>query len=194
MTIADKKFLGALLLHCADLSNCCQPWALSDKWAQRVHKEFSAQAANEQRRGLPVVQFMLSATDEQWARTECDFIDYVAAPLWNNAYAFMMRHYEKLEETAEAEEQQDGNGKSPPVSPRDKKVGSHLEPLSPTRRRSTRKDYDGSTMARAASERFFKTMIANCTNNRAKLALIAEEGSRPGSAQKKPRGESKKAE
>ena len=95
MTIADKKFLGALLLHCADLSNCCQPWALSDKWAQRVHKEFSAQAANEQRRGLPVVQFMLSATDEQWARTECDFIDYVAAPLWNNTYAFMMRHYEK---------------------------------------------------------------------------------------------------
>jgi len=54
-TEADRKILGEMVLHSADLSNVCRPWEVSNRWSYRCAEEFTNQAVLEQASGLPVI-------------------------------------------------------------------------------------------------------------------------------------------
>lgn len=63
----DRQLLVSFLLHCADLCNPLLPPALSQRIADDLGREFSAQATLERRAGLPVT-VMLADGDASKAK------------------------------------------------------------------------------------------------------------------------------
>lgn len=132
---ADRLLLCRTILHAADIANPVLPFAVNKVWSERVHVEFRAQVAEEQRLGIPSAPHMTATDEAVRNRLEVNFIDYVVAPLWQ-------RLAEVLPELAvctdtlrdnRAEFQRLSGGEpatlSPPMSPTQKPAASQPLPI-----------------------------------------------------------------
>eukprot|EP00462_Mataza_sp_D1_P014194 CAMPEP_0175150198 /NCGR_PEP_ID=MMETSP0087-20121206/17727_1 /TAXON_ID=136419 /ORGANISM="Unknown Unknown, Strain D1" /LENGTH=662 /DNA_ID=CAMNT_0016436097 /DNA_START=44 /DNA_END=2032 /DNA_ORIENTATION=+ len=80
---ADRQFIINSLIHTADLSGQVYPWTVATVWEERISKEFEAQAAMEEKHGLPVMPFMTGLQDiARRAKMQVNFIDFVLHPWW----------------------------------------------------------------------------------------------------------------
>jgi cAMP-specific phosphodiesterase 4 len=82
----EKLFIMQLMIKCADISNPCRPWRLSQEWSYRASTEFFAQGDHERRLGLPVTAFCDRLTTSI-PKIQSGFMEYLARPLfvaWNS--------------------------------------------------------------------------------------------------------------
>ncbi|CAD7923906.1 unnamed protein product [Amoebophrya sp. A120] len=77
-----RSQLVELVLHTADIGNGCQPLSVALRWKDRILEEFSNQAAEEAKVGIPVTPFMLNLHDPiVAAKSQIAFVGFVVAPL-----------------------------------------------------------------------------------------------------------------
>lgn len=80
----DKQFMLSTLLHMADLSNPAKPFGQARVWGKRISAEFHNQVQEEEKRGMPVTQFMTGLEKEVMVcKQEIGFISFVVKPLWD---------------------------------------------------------------------------------------------------------------
>lgn len=72
-----------ILLHAADVGNPALKFELATEWSLRIIKEFNLQVAEEERRGLPVSEFLRVGNDlEVIKQHQIGFISNFILPLW----------------------------------------------------------------------------------------------------------------
>ena len=79
----EEMLLMKVMLHCADISNAAKPWKVSKEWSKRVWEEFTLQAEQEKRLGLPVTALVKDDPEQGVAEMSLNFIDYIVAPLFD---------------------------------------------------------------------------------------------------------------
>jgi len=77
----DRCIILKTVLHVADISNPCKPWAISKIWADRVLDEFLAQGDREKSEKLPVTPNMDRDTTKQ-AELSVNFVDFIVGPFF----------------------------------------------------------------------------------------------------------------
>merc|ERR1712014_218175 len=78
--------LDVALLHCADLVHPTCPWSIHGKMSLRLSAEFYSQFQEEERLGLPTLQFMGKNPNDGLAGlapVQQGFIQFVVVPLWS---------------------------------------------------------------------------------------------------------------
>ena len=70
-----------VLVHVADISNPCKPWAVGKAWSDRVLDEFFAQGDSEKRQLLPVTPNMDRDTTRQ-TELSVNFVDFIVGPFF----------------------------------------------------------------------------------------------------------------
>lgn len=80
----DVLFLGQVILHAADLSNPTRPFFMSVAWARKIYEEFNQQVVIERAQDLPVLDFMVTLTEEEFNTKETGFVSHVVAPMWRD--------------------------------------------------------------------------------------------------------------
>ncbi|KAG2373235.1 hypothetical protein C9374_012338 [Naegleria lovaniensis] len=83
----DKLQLMGVILKCSDVSNAVRPFPISEQWANLVLEEFFRQGDSERERGLPISPLMDRRTVDR-PKSQLNFIDYIAAPLFNALFTF----------------------------------------------------------------------------------------------------------
>ncbi|KAF0975625.1 hypothetical protein FDP41_005619 [Naegleria fowleri] len=83
----DKLQLMGVILKCSDVSNAVRPFPTSEQWANLVLEEFFRQGDSERERGLPISPLMDRRTVDR-PKSQLNFIDYIAAPLFNALFTF----------------------------------------------------------------------------------------------------------
>jgi cAMP-specific phosphodiesterase 4 len=73
-------FLLELLLHCADISNPCKPFAICEKWSKLIAEEFARQGDREKKEGLEVSP-MMDRDQIILNNMQLGFIEFVVSPL-----------------------------------------------------------------------------------------------------------------
>ncbi|KAF2069001.1 hypothetical protein CYY_009677, partial [Polysphondylium violaceum] len=92
----DRQMILNFLIKCGDISNIARPWHLNFEWSIRVSDEFFQQSNYEKICGYPVTPFM-DRNKTTRARIAADFIDYVAAPLFQGMARFLVDSKSLLE-------------------------------------------------------------------------------------------------
>jgi len=83
----QNEFLLELLLHTADISNQLMPGEIASRWQKHMSEEFTEQAEDEARLGIPVTGFMLGLLDPMnEAKSRLGFIEFVVMPLANSLF------------------------------------------------------------------------------------------------------------
>lgn len=77
----DRIFLGAIILHAADISNPARSPAIAKEWATRVLEEFFTQGDLEKIQGQSVSP-MCDRNDTSLQQTQKNFIEFVVVPLY----------------------------------------------------------------------------------------------------------------
>jgi len=77
----DRCIILKTVLHVADISNPCKPWATSKIWADRVLEEFLQQGDREKAESLPVSPNMDRNTTKQ-AELSVNFVDFIVGPFF----------------------------------------------------------------------------------------------------------------
>uniref|UniRef100_A0A914V6H4 Phosphodiesterase n=1 Tax=Plectus sambesii TaxID=2011161 RepID=A0A914V6H4_9BILA len=80
--------LMQILIKCADISNPCRPWRLSQEWSYRASTEFFSQGDEERRLGLPVTSFC-DRTATSIPKIQSGFMEFVAKPLFMDWHRYM---------------------------------------------------------------------------------------------------------
>jgi GAF domain-containing protein len=79
----ERQQVVNTLIHTADLSGQVWPLSVSAKWEAAITEEFKAQAAKEERDGLPVAPFMQGLKDAPTRFSlQVNFIDFILVPWW----------------------------------------------------------------------------------------------------------------
>jgi len=91
----DRQFIMNLIMHSADISNPVKPFAVYNKWADRVLSEFFQQGDMEKERKMPCSPMMDRNTTSR-AMSQINFIEFVVAPL----YATIIRLFPELKQLA----------------------------------------------------------------------------------------------
>eukprot|EP01133_Synstelium_polycarpum_P007201 gene7201-8364_t len=92
----DRQMILNFLIKCGDISNVARPWHLNYEWSNRVSDEFFQQSHFEKVCGYPVTPFM-DKTQTTRPRIAADFIDFVAAPLFQGLARFLMESKSLME-------------------------------------------------------------------------------------------------
>lgn len=79
---ADRLLLIKVMLHAADIGNPVLPFNINKAWSEKVHREFLAQAQEEQKLGIPSSPHMTAVDEAVRNKLEVNFIDYIVMPLW----------------------------------------------------------------------------------------------------------------
>merc|ERR1719316_1985231 len=85
-SLEDRRTLCGILLHSVDISNPLLPkFDLSERWAQKINKEFLMQLDREKEQGLPITK-MWEGLDTPYGffKSQVGFVDFIVAPLWKN--------------------------------------------------------------------------------------------------------------
>ena len=69
-------------MHCADVSNPAKPFAVYEKWVERVMEEFYQQGDKERELGLSISPFM-DRNHPQAAKCQIGFIKFIVRPLYD---------------------------------------------------------------------------------------------------------------
>ena len=77
----DRTVLLKVVLHMADISNPCKPWAVGKLWSDRVIEEFFRQGDQEKALSLPPTPNMDRETTKQ-AELSVNFIDFIVGPFF----------------------------------------------------------------------------------------------------------------
>jgi len=81
MTTQNKSLMLKCLLHCADVSNPCRPWDVTQLWADRCLQEFFEQGDQEKTLGVPVGT--LNDRDKvNRPNSQILFIEFMIAPFF----------------------------------------------------------------------------------------------------------------
>ena len=86
MLLDDRLLLVSFLLHTADINCPLFACSVAQRVARTLSWEFRQQASAERRAALPV-SVLVCDTDEQYAKHEVSFIDFVARPLYTQCVA-----------------------------------------------------------------------------------------------------------
>lgn len=79
---SQSQFLVEVMVHAADISNPWMPPDISRRWCAFLNEEFTMQAQEEEKLGLPVTSFMVGLKDPQiGAKSLLGFMDFVINPL-----------------------------------------------------------------------------------------------------------------
>lgn len=78
----DRLLLGAAMVKCADISNPSRPFHIAERWSTALLKEFSMQAGLERKMGFPVCMPVDLRNLGQQAKSQIDFINTWAKPLF----------------------------------------------------------------------------------------------------------------
>ncbi|EFC36502.1 3',5'-cyclic-nucleotide phosphodiesterase regA [Naegleria gruberi] len=83
----DRLQLMGVILKCSDVSNALRPFDVSEKWSNVLLEEFFLQGDSERDRGLPISPLMDRRSVDK-PKSQLNFIDYIAAPLFNNLITY----------------------------------------------------------------------------------------------------------
>ncbi|XP_017760267.1 PREDICTED: uncharacterized protein LOC108550878 isoform X1 [Eufriesea mexicana] len=84
----DRHFILQIALKCADISNPCRPWDISQKWSHKVCEEFFRQGDYERRLNLPVTPLCDRHTTSI-PKIQIGFIKFVVTPLYEEWHRFL---------------------------------------------------------------------------------------------------------
>lgn len=91
----DREFTLELFLHMADIGSSMTDLDISERWVGRLSEEFTAQAKEEERLGLPITPIMAGLDDPKVvAKSQVGFLDFVVFPLATPVFSI----YSQLEE------------------------------------------------------------------------------------------------
>ena len=76
----DRLFLLELLLHTADVTNCCKPFEIGKEWGRLIAEEMFAQGDKERSLNLPVSP-MMDREGADLALLQMGFMEFVVGPL-----------------------------------------------------------------------------------------------------------------
>ena len=83
----DRLQLMGVILKCSDVSNALRPFDVSEKWSNVLLEEFFLQGDSERDCGLPISPLMDRRSVDK-PKSQLNFIDYIAAPLFNNLITY----------------------------------------------------------------------------------------------------------
>ncbi|KAL9647651.1 hypothetical protein ABK040_015141 [Willaertia magna] len=83
----DKQQLMSIVLKCADVSNATRPQTIAKRWSEHLLNEFFHQGDEERERGLPISPLM-DRHNIDIAKSQLNFIDYIAYPLFKTLLTF----------------------------------------------------------------------------------------------------------
>ena len=92
----DRTVLLKTVLHVADISNPCKPWAVSKIWSDRVLEEFFAQGDAEEALSLTPTPNMARATTKQ-AELSVNFVDFIVGPFFMALTSLLPKVFECCE-------------------------------------------------------------------------------------------------
>ncbi|XP_033180715.1 uncharacterized protein LOC117234376 isoform X2 [Bombus vosnesenskii] len=84
----DRHFILQIALKCADISNPCRPWDISQKWSHKVCEEFFRQGDYERRLNLPVTPLCDRHTTSI-PKIQAGFFKFVVTPLYEEWHRFL---------------------------------------------------------------------------------------------------------
>ncbi|KOX80098.1 cAMP-specific 3',5'-cyclic phosphodiesterase 7B [Melipona quadrifasciata] len=84
----DRHFILQIALKCADISNPCRPWDISQKWSHKVCEEFFRQGDYERRLNLPVTPLCDRHTTSI-PKIQAGFFKFVVSPLYEEWHRFL---------------------------------------------------------------------------------------------------------
>eukprot|EP00118_Oscarella_pearsei_P003175 m.13295 g.13295 ORF g.13295 m.13295 type:complete len:527 (+) comp24639_c0_seq1:571-2151(+) len=76
-----RTLVRQVLLKCADVSNPCRPWRVSQMWSHRIMEEFYRQGDFEKGLGLNV-SFLCDRTTTSVPKAQSGFIEFVVDPMF----------------------------------------------------------------------------------------------------------------
>ena len=94
----DKLQLMGVILKCSDVSNAARPFDVSEKWSSVLLEEFFRQGDSERERGLPISPLM-DRRSIDIPKSQVNFIDYIAFPLFKSLQQFVPSLNQTLGET-----------------------------------------------------------------------------------------------
>ncbi|XP_037084780.1 cGMP-specific 3',5'-cyclic phosphodiesterase-like [Pollicipes pollicipes] len=78
---AHRHFILQIALKCADISNPCRSWDISQKWSRKVCDEFYRQGDYERKLNLPITS-LCDRTGSSVAKIQVGFFRHVVRPLF----------------------------------------------------------------------------------------------------------------
>eukprot|EP01054_Gregarina_sp_Poly1_P006816 Gregarina_sp_Poly_1__6815@NODE_368_length_9159_cov_50_005939_g304_i0_p1_GENE_NODE_368_length_9159_cov_50_005939_g304_i0NODE_368_length_9159_cov_50_005939_g304_i0_p1_ORF_typecomplete_len1383_score183_74PDEase_I/PF00233_19/3_3e70NUC130_3NT/PF08158_12/0_72_NODE_368_length_9159_cov_50_005939_g304_i010875235 len=78
----ERKLLGQMLLHGADLSNPIAPFPYFHRWASLCIEEFNNQVDREIALGIDITGYMNCRSEKSRIEMELGFCEFVVLPLW----------------------------------------------------------------------------------------------------------------
>eukprot|EP01053_Blabericola_migrator_P000850 Blabericola_migrator_1__849@NODE_1209_length_5104_cov_42_077427_g820_i0_p2_GENE_NODE_1209_length_5104_cov_42_077427_g820_i0NODE_1209_length_5104_cov_42_077427_g820_i0_p2_ORF_typecomplete_len405_score64_00PDEase_I/PF00233_19/4_1e64DUF4736/PF15883_5/40DUF4736/PF15883_5/1_7HD/PF01966_22/0_053_NODE_1209_length_5104_cov_42_077427_g820_i035744788 len=79
---SERRLLGQILIHGADLSNAIAPFPYFLKWGSLCIEEFNKQVDHEIALSMDITAYMNCRTDKSRIEMELGFCEFVVLPLW----------------------------------------------------------------------------------------------------------------
>ncbi|XP_014673302.1 PREDICTED: high affinity cAMP-specific 3',5'-cyclic phosphodiesterase 7A-like [Priapulus caudatus] len=77
----QRHFILQITLKCADISNPCRPWEISNRWSERASEEFYRQGDLEKKIGIPVTP-LCDRMSTPVPKIQAGFMEFVVGPLF----------------------------------------------------------------------------------------------------------------
>eukprot|EP00929_Paragymnodinium_shiwhaense_P094691 TRINITY_DN5544_c0_g1_i2.p1 TRINITY_DN5544_c0_g1~~TRINITY_DN5544_c0_g1_i2.p1 ORF type:complete len:1147 (-),score=163.04 TRINITY_DN5544_c0_g1_i2:274-3450(-) len=79
----DRRMLARMCLKAGDIGHSALPWEQHKRWSVRLTREFFTQGDSEKRLGLPISPLCDRSTDNDIAKSQKGFLDFVCFPLFD---------------------------------------------------------------------------------------------------------------
>ena len=87
----DRRLAMQTLMKAADISNVTKPFALSKTWGMMVTEEFFQQGEREKERGLSVLPMFDRSQNQELAKGQLGFIQFVAEPFFRTVVSGLFK-------------------------------------------------------------------------------------------------------